>query len=508
MSFNVFYAALDNSYANGKVGQFTGSGGTGAVVFTTPSGPYIDVPNAPDGSTNDPRLNAFISPATQPTQPSTQCVDLATRFSNLGTPSDPATVAHSILPANISGISAVPNTGTVTPVPSPGTGINIVVNPYAAQLFNNYVYFMDYDTGRIFAASAVTPGTNATPSTGASVTMTPIDPTTNAPTPVYTYVPAATPAGLQAYGIDLKVVGGKLYALFSQYVLNSANPANLTYQNSTIVRLVPVGGPAGGATLNAEATCDVGALNAVGMAVASNSSTNYLLVACIGGMQNAGSGNGTDSVIALVELTNFTLVGKPVNGSYQLSGLALDIKAVAATPPTTTGSPAGDSYVFIIASSYTSSWTTNFMVGQTTLSALISAATGSALTMGSLAPIDQNSNVVGYFWTVAFAAEGSGAAGTLIVGRGNGDPSTFTISDQLDFYAVADASGVNVPSQAIKDSSALYGGNCALNSITVVPPEGTAVTVSTLRSAMPAPVATGTTSLADFHGELRKKIGK
>jgi hypothetical protein len=494
--FTIFFAALDGfEYNNTKIGQVDGTNTQGVVTVTVGAN-KIAMP-APY---TDPRLNSFINDAGTP------CAALSNRS---GAPGSPGTSKNWILSSSITGPS-LPDDGTMA------SALEVVANPYAVLPYNGFVYFMDYDNAQIIATTPeIAPGVSVSLALNGD------------PAYQFTWQLDEEEEDVQKVGNALVAIGDKIYALFNSYTQVSGS---MDYKPGVVVRLGQTGA---GARLSCQEPdrdpndplsitnnndfCFTGknATTLVHLTDGRTSTTkNYLGITCIGGQQNAGSGNGANSMLSLIDVNAYVALSSPLLGTYSLGGTTLNIKTVAVTPPssvTANGITQGDSYVFVIASSYDSSWQTNFLVGQTKLSTLIDAAKYlTPIDMGNLTLIDNDTGQAGYFWTVAFAPTGNGCEGTLIVGRGNSDTELANTGDLLEFYPVGTA-GFDAQGRQILDSEALYGSaGCVINTITLFPltPGAKAIHLSILRSALPTPVANGTTSLADFHAEVLKKSKK
>jgi hypothetical protein len=490
MAFTIVHAACNGSYTAPKVGQSVGS--VGANGFSVATNIRMDLTTT---SYNDLRLNSFAS--------SSWHVEMCNRTGSAGTAGTGKHWAY--------GIPVPAVTGDAGLVTYEKAALSVIANPYATVYYNGFMYINDFDHPDIYAVNI------------------PAFTLANRGVAVYSF-PAVT--GKTCSGVDLEVVGTKLYALYS---INTN--FNAPYDSGVVVRLAPV--TANAAPLSSDGQVDVGA-NPTGMVTVNytpngeEDARNYLFVSCVGGAQTPDQGNGAASMISLVQITDdsdFETLTSPLVGTYAPPAPedaysdatpTLDIKAVAATPQSTcqnaTGDqlPAGDSFIYVMATAYVDEdlWQTRFMVCQVKASRLIENALAATPVVEDLSnaanykrvidvPVEGGEDNWGYFWTLAFAPDGSSCQGYLIVGRGDPNPANGTF---LEVYTSGDSGAAGSAATTRITTQALYGANgCALNSMTVIP---TAAPISKLRSlaaVAPAPVASGSTSMSAFVEERRKK---
>jgi hypothetical protein len=317
--------------------------------------------------------------------------------------------------------------------------------------------------------------------------------------PAYTFTSTAT----VNCGADLEVVVEKddqgndvtyFYALF-----NSGSTFSGPWVNSTVVRLAidESGSPRGRLVASGQAEAGV---NAVGMGqvkytlAGAESAKTYLLVVAIGGIQNSGSGNGSNSVVSVIETgTGINKIADAVVGTFALTGtsLTLDLKSIAITP-----SDDNDAYVWIQGASYDSSNHTNWTVRETKASVIIEKAkaiqdgqgqdppvTVPPLNLGSFAKtIDEDTATPGYFWALAFSSSGTGVSGKLYVARGDSS------GDMLKVYDTNSTGVIDPDNPVTIGSSKLYGSSgCNLNSICLVP--SSAAVLTKIHHPSPPPTA-------------------
>lgn len=463
MATQIVYAALDGfTYQNAKIGNSNGT-----VAGTAPA---INM----DAQYTDPRLNSFVNNA------GTAKVSLCNRN---GSPGTVGAGTHWIL-----------NAPVASPLPSPEGNLSIIANPYATVPFGDLLYICEFDSASIQAA----------------------DMTDNYKIVSFDGEPAYTfeRPGYVNCGVDLELVNegtaaAPHYVFYALYSSGQTFGGPWTY--STVVRLEvdEEGDPRGMLldTAQAEVGRNATSMTQVQYTPTGGSLKTFLLISAIGGVQNAGSGNGVNSVISVVETgESMYKVADPVVGTYADGGISLDFKAITATP-----TDANDAFVYIMAASYNTSWATNWTVRETSASVIIEKAIEIKNSLGTPNPvppiniggftrITYGTGTPGYFWTVVFSPSGSGKAGELIVGRGH------ATGDQLEVFAVT-ASGASTTPTTI-NSATLYGAaGCVLNTMTLVP-ASTSTVSKTFRAAAPPAVASGFSSMADFAAELRKKEGK
>jgi hypothetical protein len=174
------------------------------------------------------------------------------------------------------------------------TGSDFAVNTYNTVRMGDYIYMLSHDVGRISKINL------ATGSLVSSVVM------------------SGVATGYTAKGQDIIVTNGKIFALF--YVTDEAYPA--TYQNSIVVEVkhtddnsAPTFGDQVTVGKNAQSLAPV---------------DNYIYVPSIGGDQGYGTGNGVNSRIDRITLSesSMTVDTNPVyyvdNGdNYDFHGLVI-----------------------------------------------------------------------------------------------------------------------------------------------------------------------------------------
>jgi hypothetical protein len=475
---NLVITARNGNFANTKVAQSDGTvAGTSAPV--TMDAQYTDV--RPVG------LNTNSS----------QCIALTNRG---GPPGSPGAGTNWVLPADI---SQVGNLSSTSAYRQPGLDAHIV-NPHAAVTYGNHQFILDSDQHAIYAIS-VTGSTFSVYDDGF----------------VFQHVILDAAVTL---GSSLEVVNGKMYAAFYGYTQNGTV---YNHQPGELVRLKLINS---GPELEIDTSGGIGetgirqlGLNPTGMAHAqdardSDNIVDYLLITCVGGMQQGGQGNGAASVLKVVNLNTYTVLATdPLNGTAMApsGSVTLDLHSVSATLPSTldvseTNPIAkGDCYVHIMAATYSDSdfYFTDYKVCETKLSTLLGFSSAEQTkNLNDLRQLDYNIDIFGFFWATIFApTAATGLPGQLIVGRGSDS------GDYLDIYPVTqNGAGTRVPIS----SDNFYGPNQfgMINAAALVlfdfGGEQQAFKIKITRSFTPPPVASGQVSMADFVAAREKKIKK
>jgi hypothetical protein len=235
----------------------------------------------------------------------------------------------------------------------------------------------------------------------------------------------------------------------------------------------------------------------------SAASRNLLLVSAMGGPQRFG--NGANSMITVLEAgPNLSLVGSPVLGTSvsAASGCALDLKSLAVTPLHD-----NDGFVYIMAASRDSSGRNDWRVVQGRISFLIElaykiqAGTGTAMDIGDEAfdVVAEGSGYSGNFWRLLYSPYGNGLDGKLFIGYGF-DPVAGN-GDRMIVFDVT-SGGYDPNSRVDIGSARLYGTGdpCRLNTMSsgyMVGGLSGSKSIRTDPVAMEAPMKAKTDVLAD-----------
>jgi hypothetical protein len=354
-------------------------------------------------------------------------------------------------------------------LPAERTSLSAIVNPNSAVDLAGVLYIRDFNASNIQAMNLsnyniITFGGN----------------------PAFAF----RNAGDACHGVNMDLVGGEPYVLFSSGHAFAASWTNSAVsrlsQNASAGRLFPVSQTRVG--LNATSMLQV-----TYQPTGATSPKNSLLVSRAGAERRQGLADGANSVIAVVETgANFAFMGSGVEGVFAIRSLEPDLKSMSATPRNS----GGDSLVFVAPSSYASNWDSEWGAFHSTVSAVIDAASDGLIMdledftqfAGANLP-SPGATDPGYFWVTDFSLSG-GDNGTLVVGRG--DPT----DDRPRFYPV-NSSG---PGTAVVANSApLYGvSGRALNSITLTQ-TASAMAPKVPRAFSPrASVASARVSLPEF----------
>jgi hypothetical protein len=274
-------------------------------------------------------------------------------------------------------------------------GSNVATNPYGIAQVGSKLYIIDYDSQKIYLLGVNE--LNGLPEGPYTLASTPFDlgPGTTANLP-------ANAKGQAIIALKNSAGISCLYALYIVYTpATSSTPA--VWGNSILVKMKTdqYG------TLSYDTKTSLG-LNAQEMIPVTDSTNRFrLVIPCLGGVQQAGTTNGTASMIQALDpfavshgvttLITGDLVG--TTGYY-------DIKAVAA-------SARSDGWVYILTGTYDTAYNQNWTLYRTTANNLLSATnqTISQSVSGSiLTAVDSGTASPGYYWDIYYET-GTAAAG-------------------------------------------------------------------------------------------------
>jgi hypothetical protein len=282
-----------------------------------------------------------------------------------------------------------------------GNPVNVAGNPHAVAQAGDTLYIIEYDTQKIWSLGIDDlDGLITTPSAVATYTL-------DAPIDLGPGGEEELPANAKGQDlIYLTDTSGEY--LFALYQVPDSGAAT-GYANSVLVRLKK--DAASGAFVVNDTPAEVGPNAQSIIPVTNSGGAVSLLIPAIGGMQNAGSTNGTDSNIhkadpfaasfraSAVEL----LTGDPMPSAG--TPTSFDIAAVAAQA-------AGNGVVYILTYTFAAGWTAlNWKLYKTTANQLLaltgsptlSSLVGTALTV---ADSDNTAGIQGYgglsFWDVLY----------------------------------------------------------------------------------------------------------
>jgi hypothetical protein len=249
-----------------------------------------------------------------------------------------------------------------------------------------------------------------------------------------------------------------------------------------------------------------------------NAVKDYLLIAFCGGMQHGGYGNGSASVLTMVNATDFVVLGtNPIDGTAKADNgeVTLDLHSVAATLPSTDDDSqdiaVGDCYVYVLGVTYNddSFYFSDFKLSETKLSTLLAyVAASTTHGLDDLRVLDSKIDLFGFFWALLFASEAStGLPGKLFFGRGDEE------GDSIDVYDVTQAGAGKPPLKLDSDTLFSEADQYAMmNTMALVPyrytGQQTNLKTKVVKSATPPPVASGKVSMADFLVARKRKAKK
>jgi hypothetical protein len=471
---NVTYSINNMFFAAPKVGQTDGTvAGTSAPVSVDPS-------------LSDIRLVAFVFNAMQ-------CILACNRG---GVPGQVGNGMNFILPADISGVGTL---NANSPYRQSGLDPHIT-NPYSAEVLGDYLYVGDYDKSSIFAVDLST--------------FEVYDDN-------YVFNYMVPDAETFSACVGLTLINDRFYALFNGYTdVNGV----YVYQPTALIRLKLDGSGPGLVIDTSGGPSETGirqlGLNAVGMAHATDNRDllnikEYILITFAGGMQQGGQGNGANSVLTLVNVTDFLVLPNSIIGTATATGgtVELDLHSVAATLPFTLTSTAkidkGDCWIYLLGATYSDAQYTgcDYKLCETKLSTLIGFAGATPQkTLDDLSELASDPDVFGYFWGLVFAPEANtGLPGKLFFARGTYEGDAFDVYDVDQNGAAANHTRI-----AGKD---LYGEadqNPMLNCVTLVlysfaKDKRVKMTARVMRSFTPPPVASGQVAMADLVAARKKR---
>jgi hypothetical protein len=196
-----------------------------------------------------------------------------------------------------------------------------------------------------------------------------------------------------AKGQAISVVGNYLYAL---YIVSDSTGSN--YQPSILVRLTI--GTDGVLTYDAQAPVGMNATEIV--PVTDASSAVRLLIPAIGGRQQAGTTNGTNSNISNVPAVGpwnydednpvpVLVTGDPAS----VTNPSYDIRAIAA------GMRGSNNTVYIMTGTYDEDYFQDWNVYRTTVAALL-GQNNTALSNAGFNKVDGVEGSLGYFWDIVY----------------------------------------------------------------------------------------------------------
>jgi hypothetical protein len=270
-------------------------------------------------------------------------------------------------------------------------GLSVANNPHGLAQVGNFLYLVDYESRKIYILGAdelngLAAGT----------------PHTLVKTPFDVGAAARLPDDAKGQAIIALNDGTTTY-LYALYIDNDST--GTVYGSSILVRL----------TVDTDSTSstygeltyldqvDVGENAQEIIPVTETGGNITLLIPAIGGMQQAGATNLTDSDISAVAPFAATL-----SASILLTGdsaglpppQAYDLRAIAApSRPDSNGS------VYVLTGTYDADYNQDFRLYKSTVAQLLSASgtnLSAAVTRGILTEVDYAKGMIGYFWDILY----------------------------------------------------------------------------------------------------------
>jgi hypothetical protein len=266
----------------------------------------------------------------------------------------------------------------------------ILANPFGLAQVGHTLYIAEYDNKKIWSL-----GVNELNGLGDgeeyALTEDPVDLSANVKADAKGQaIIALTPASGSA----------SLFVLFTVSRVNATNPADLEHDSGILVRLNVDNN--GDYVFNAKVTVGLNPQELV--PVAKTNGDSYLLIPAVGGMQNAGLSNGTESNITCVssfgdwedyeeEVAPILLTGDE-DGTYDFHDLGASYRAD------------NNGVVYILTLIYAAGYAgTNWQLYRITVADLLGLnkqTIGEAITAGKLTLIDWGEEDPGYFWQLLY----------------------------------------------------------------------------------------------------------
>jgi hypothetical protein len=394
---------MDHEYKNGEFRYFPGDAGAPANVDL----PLSILPNFIGSADPDPVVRSYMGSDGNPR--ALVCIVTTTS-------SGTSTGKYFIYKADLSG-------GAITwSRISPAAGmelrrfmLHIGGNPYGVAQAGNFLYINDYDTKNIYTIDIADFEMKA--ARGDSFYRVIAD------------TPVTVPAGKNPHGVSLIALTGGTPSATYLYDLH-AFESGYVYDASQVTRFT-VGA---NGVLTDEVTVDTFGKNAQALVPVPDGSGGFtILVPAIGGYQNAGSTNGSDSTLHRVNAFGAmaeTLVLTGDGGSPTPTAPAItttgnyDIKSVAV-------SASGGVWLLLVSKDANyKSWWRLFKTTMTQLLAFTDPKTlAAAISAGDLTPLDSGLGSPGNYWEVLFENSAGGPGRLWFVA---GTPIRVSAGDNYD----------------------------------------------------------------------------
>jgi hypothetical protein len=376
------YTVLDAVYNNGKFRFIAGDNGVSSIADPADTG-LQDIDPTTD---EDPVLFSYL----KGTSPRALLVNITT---NIPAPVPPPTSTgkYTVCVPAASGDTFTWDylrSGSAIrakDIPLQFNNVDVAGNPHGIVKVGDFLYIVEYDTAKIYRLDTSTFEGKAA---GNACQVTPVaDATSLLPSKL----------GLHHHGealITLSNGGDKyVYALFTSATIDSAGYPDV-YEQSTVVRYL-VDSSSG--NLSNSGVTRVGK-NATALIPIGSGRTVSILVPAIGGKQNYGSTNGTDS--------NLTRISAPF-GSFTASTL---ITGDAATALTSTGNydirgvaVSADGYnAYILLVTYNANYQACWRLYKTTVTVILNGGGHPISHLSGLTSVENGFGVPGYYWEIIY----------------------------------------------------------------------------------------------------------
>lgn len=371
------YSVLDGAYANGLV-RF--AGGLRDAAAGTPSAGTVDNPSdtgVPLASTDpDPKLFSFAYKG-----------GAWMLLAKVVTPVSGAAAYTTWTLIDVPTTSA--GTWTVLaediilqyPAKNPAT---VATNPYGVAQAGDWLYIVDYDSQKIYTLGV-------TELAGLPKGSTHV--LNKAPLDLGPYGVNQLPVNAKGQGIIALANGGETY-LFALYI--DLNSTTYVHSAGRLVRL-KVDAASGAPAYDTQTEVGLNPQEIVPVFPANGDPT--LLIPAIGGEQQAGTTNGTDSVISNVPAfgTWPATADVHVTGNARPIANAYDFHAIAAPDRQ------GDSTIYILTIDYVADYAgSTWALYSTTVSNLLSLPLNTPIANAGFTLVDSGTAPSGYFWAIFY----------------------------------------------------------------------------------------------------------
>jgi hypothetical protein len=469
------YSVLDQGYTHGKLQYILGDDGDPSVTVNDPEDTKInDIDPYKDG---DPELFSYMGGASLDTPRALLC-NVFTNFSL----SPPTSTGKYSVCTYTPATSEDPDYWSITgpkdiALKDPTGAADVAGNPHGVVQAGGFLYIVEHDSTNIYRVDIAA----FEAATGETYQV-------NGVTDASQYVPV--PAGKYAHGaaaLILPPFAGRTYL----YVLFTVDDGyGDSYSPSVLVRYIINTSTGALAYHSSLTTLGLNATALVPVPDTSPTSSISILIPAIGGYQNAGSTNGTASVLNRVEAYNSSWTVKTAFTGDSASPDPFpagnyDIRGVAASED---GSKA-----YLLTGTYNEDYRTNWKLYQTTAANILGSTDqtlSDAVDSFTLVQIDSTADPAkgdpGYYWEVQYENAESAENGRLwfvkgspirislggnygaykLIGEGHGDPlysPEFEVNsmDLIGEMISQAAKGISKDTRLIKGSQAAQAAKSA-----------------------------------------------